>query len=465
LFFIFEERIQSLGFEVLFHKLNNGLRSMSSCSAEKITFLTYNIDGLNDVNLKFRTEMILSLILSNAPDVVQLQEVVLATMHVISETLSKHSYVSFLSSENMSDMCHYFTLTFVKRDCSTNAICRRVQYNGNAKSQQGRDILQLTVTIKGQQWLFVNCHLESCGTAFKSPGSTIRQAQLQECLQLIATHASVGPAVLAGDLNIREPEAKHVLQSFPTGVVTDVAALVEGVSKKKLSDTWYMPGPSPYKARYDRVYCNNFKGLVPTAFETMGGESIYDSMYGSRLEQQQAEAGMPYATPSDHRGLWVAFSYHSSPTSTAAASSSSSLSYAASSISTSFVASSEVYGKQPAAGPVPSATSGAVAGAAGFSGKGNMLGSVEEGVLSCAAGNRGNSSKGSVGVFGGWSGTAGTTERPSAGRDMETLRTKRARYYMEQTTTAQPVVSVAAKGSLEVISLLSDSSDDDVERC
>ena len=147
--------------------------------------------------------------------------------------------------------------------------------------------------------MFINCHLESCGVAFKSPGSAIRQAQLREGLELIRLHSSVGPAILAGDLNIRDPEATKVMSDY-TSTITDAA---ERVEKGRKSNTWFMPAPSKYSARYDRVYSNNSNQVTPVQFKTIGGENINE---GTGLD---ANGDLPYNTASDHRGIVVVYKF------------------------------------------------------------------------------------------------------------------------------------------------------------
>jgi endonuclease/exonuclease/phosphatase (EEP) superfamily protein YafD len=264
-----------------------------------LRLLTYNIDGLNPVNLLYRTHHALALIISEDPDVIQLQEVVQETASLLSSTLSCNGYACL--SEPSLGMCHYFTMTFFRKDKFNNARMRRAPYSGAATSQQGRDSLQLELQYNGTELLFVNCHLESCGVAFKSAGSTARVAQLRSGLQQLKDHASTGPAILSGDLNIREPEAAAVTGAF-VGQIADASSGLE----KKPSNTWYMPGPSRYSARYDRVYYNTTCGLISTSFKVIGGEDIYPS--GSEVEFGSSEP-LPYRTVSDHRGLVVTFQF------------------------------------------------------------------------------------------------------------------------------------------------------------
>ena len=264
-----------------------------------LKFLTYNIDGLNPAALSYRTNTILSYIISEQPDIIQLQEVVADTAPVIIKSLLRNGYTSFHESDRASNLCHYFTLSFARSDRISHPVIRRLPYSGAARSMQGRDILQLNLNFMNVPWMFINCHLESCGVAFKSPGSAIRQAQLREGLELIRLHSSVGPAILAGDLNIRDPEATKVMSDY-TSTITDAA---ERVEKGRKSNTWFMPMPSKYSARYDRVYSNNGNNVTPVQFKTIGGEDIIE---GTGLD---GNGDLPYNTASDHRGIVVVYKF------------------------------------------------------------------------------------------------------------------------------------------------------------
>jgi endonuclease/exonuclease/phosphatase family metal-dependent hydrolase len=275
----------------------------SSESVNTLSFLTYNIDGLNPVNLNYRTNTVLALIVSANADIVQLQEVVPETAPIIIKALINNGYSNFGESNAYEGSCHYFTLTFAKVRKFSSCAIRRIPYTGSASSQQGRDSLQLSLVYMGVPWLFVNCHLESCGVAFKSAGSAIRQAQLTHGLRLVTEHTTRGPAVLAGDLNIRDPEASAVRKLFGSDISD--ASEVCMIDKKK-SATWYMPAPSTYSARYDRVYYNSTPGLVAKTFQIIGGDDIYEDLPDGNGFNGEA---LPYRTPSDHRGLVVEFQF------------------------------------------------------------------------------------------------------------------------------------------------------------
>jgi endonuclease/exonuclease/phosphatase family metal-dependent hydrolase len=396
-----------------------------------LRLLTYNIDGLNPVNLLYRTHHALALIISEDPDVIQLQEVIQETASLLSSTLSCNGYACL--SEPSLGMCHYFTMTFFRKDKFNNVRMRRAPYSGAAMSQQGRDSLQLELQYNGTELLFVNCHLESCGVAFKSAGSTARVAQLRSGLQQLKGHTSTGPAILSGDLNIREPEAAAVTGEF-VGQIADAASGLE----KKPSNTWYMPGPSRYSARYDRVYYNAACGLIPTSFKVIGDGDIYPA--GSEAELGSYEQ-LPYRTVSDHRGLVVTFQ----------------------------LTTTEPSGQKSAAHVSTAHTAEQAASGSGITEKSGGSGSVPPSVFNAAnSANIGNTTSSG--------GTTGTTySRSGASLSTQSKRTAAGNSSIKTTEKRDSAVSSlgkrqfvgATKGiplNAEVICLDSDSSEDEREQ-
>ncbi|KAJ1436897.1 hypothetical protein B484DRAFT_428453, partial [Ochromonadaceae sp. CCMP2298] len=157
----------------------------------------------------------LALILSEegAFDVVHLQEVVQDTAELIICSMESGGYRSF-HPQNLASLGRYFTLTFLRNTPGVVlSTFERRSFQGAALSSLGRDMLLLRVRVRGADWLVANCHLES----LKDPPERIatRKAQLQEVLGELVLHTEgTGPAVLAGDLNIRAPEAKSVLNAI-----------------------------------------------------------------------------------------------------------------------------------------------------------------------------------------------------------------------------------------------------------
>jgi exonuclease III len=260
-----------------------------------LKLLSYNIDGLNDFQVQFRTSLILGMIVSENPDVIHLQEVIPETYQYLSNALAQNGYQS-----SPPEQFPYFTATFVKTTSFNTITFDTVDFVDKARSRQGRNIRQLKAAINGLELMFLNCHLESTGKAFKSPESSARIHQLEQALDLLVKHPSGG--MLSGDLNIRNPEASFVLKEFKTNRrsdidIMDVAMQLEG---SQLSYTWSRPSEEGgYSARYDRIYIVPSSMLVkfePVSYKLIGGDDLFS-----------LDEGAPYTTPSDHRGLVMSF--------------------------------------------------------------------------------------------------------------------------------------------------------------
>lgn len=284
----------------------------SSSSREEGSFrlVSYNLDGLAEENLEERTHAALALILSEQADVIFLQEVVPRTALLILPILSGSGYESSDSLAALDSLGGYFTLSFVRKAAfpQGKVLFRRVDYEGDGRSHQGRTLLLTTIALASRHTesqkqempalLCINLHLESCGKAFQSEESRIRQSQLGTALRYLHEHP--GPALAGGDLNLRDAEAKAVLnrhhrQLFYSPVV-DAFEVVES-ARQVGGSTWFLPGNPKVSCRFDRLYNNDKEGLRPISYQLIGEEEV-------------VEEG-PYRTPSDHRG--VVIDYRLSP--------------------------------------------------------------------------------------------------------------------------------------------------------
>lgn len=289
-----------------FVKLSPKMTSALSLS-NHVKLLSYNIDGLNEFETLYRTNVILSNILNEDPDVVHLQEVILPTYGMIKSTLEEKGFVCSSAQENC---CHYFTTTLVKGSRFTNINFEVEEFRGKATSRQGRTLLQTHATfLDSLPCLFVNCHLESTGTAFKSPESFTRVEQLRQGLSLVASHVK-GPALLSGDLNIRDQEAALVLGERVSSTsqraeeIIDVGGVLDTGKdgKAKPRRTWFLPGNDKVSCRFDRIYINNpsvkpsATTFIPLSYDVIGGKRVFGPGQGAS-----------YLTASDHRAMIATF--------------------------------------------------------------------------------------------------------------------------------------------------------------
>jgi endonuclease/exonuclease/phosphatase family metal-dependent hydrolase len=266
--------------------------------------LSYNIDGLNEHSIPYRTQVILGMILSQSPDVIQLQEVVRESFALLRSSLDANGYVC---SGISPQFAHYFIMTALKKSRFSQHRFTLEEFRGAATSQQGRLLLVTRAKLDGAfDCLLVNCHLESTGAAFKSPESQTRVAQLQQGLHLLINHDPHGPSLLSGDLNIRDQEASYVLKGFPLhhdshdSRIVDIAKVLQR-GRSPLSPTWVMPGNPKVSWRFDRMYIpTDIPSIYPRwrveRLDVVGSDDIADE-----------DDGAPYPTASDHRGLLATF--------------------------------------------------------------------------------------------------------------------------------------------------------------
>ena len=293
----------------------------SAVPSKTFSVITYNIDGLNPFALSERTKEIVTILLKENVEIVNLQEVVPETFHFINASLTKAGYRQSLGNNDITRS--YFTATFVRKSFFSSLCSYSIQFTDDAESEQGRSLLVTEIVLHGTKILMINSHLESCGTAMKSVGSTKRQEQLKQAFTVLK-HFNNGPAILVGDLNIRDAEASAILPSHPN--IRDITDILDENTDKQQQrrfkqPTWYMPKSAGqslnYKARYDRVYMNTDRNISPVDISLIGCEDIIDASLAAALAEIDEEkiTVVPYLTPSDHRGLLCSFALpsHSHP--------------------------------------------------------------------------------------------------------------------------------------------------------
>jgi len=229
--------------------------------------VTWNLNGLAEKNLDPRTEAALSEILLGGdltalletgrppalPDVIVLQEVVERTFH--AHVLPHLRAAGFTVLPAQLPARNYFEIVAVRSPV------REARWVPFERSGMGRMLLEVEL----QSGLTVcTAHLESL-----KPSGPVRMEQARFVLERLVAR---GPAVFAGDTNLREAEWAQIQRDE----VAD--AWVEAGSPAADRPTWG-------RARYDRVWCTG--GLRVTGFRRIGVANV-------------PELGEP---PSDHVGL------------------------------------------------------------------------------------------------------------------------------------------------------------------
>lgn len=257
--------------------LQEGL--VTTQAPESLVFVTWNIDGLDQHNLKKRTKAVAKILEQEAADIVFLQEVIPETFSYLESKLPGYQCVAG-SQEN------YFVATLLRRgrvylDSSTVH-----QFPG---TRMYRHLLSVSAHCGSVHLELHNSHLEST----KEHGEE-RMGQLKHCLTKVSSAATPSAVIFAGDLNMRDAELASV-GGLPRGV-GDVWQ--QCGARKEAQWTWDMQrnsnlqanfGKFRPKCRFDRIYLRDSQPA-----------SVRASQFG--LVGLQKITGTQ-SFPSDHWGL------------------------------------------------------------------------------------------------------------------------------------------------------------------
>lgn len=248
----------------------------------EMTFITFNIDGLNPHNLKKRTKAVCVIIFENSPDVVFLQEVIPQTFSYIENKLPEYKCIASGGGE-------YFTATLIRRFTTYYDSHKVIEF---PSSCMGRNLLVTEAHIGPLKLTLLNTHLEST-----AEHAAERVRQLQRSFKEVMATPKDRVVIFAGDLNLRDKEV-DLIGGLPTGVID---LWVAGGSRKECRYTWDMtrntntelPGRFKPRRRFDRAYLRQSlpSTLRPKFFGLIGLEKISGTQ----------------SFPSDHWGIMVHF--------------------------------------------------------------------------------------------------------------------------------------------------------------
>ncbi|KAK3925650.1 Tyrosyl-DNA phosphodiesterase 2 [Frankliniella fusca] len=248
----------------------------------EMTFITWNIDGLNPHNLKKRTKAVCVIIFQNSPDVVFLQEVKPETFSYIENKLPEYKCIASGDGD-------YFTATLLRRFTIYYDSHRIVAF---PSSSMGRNLLITEAHIGQLKLTLLNTHLESTADF-----AAERVNQLQKSFKELTDTPKNRVVIFGGDLNLRDKEL--VLGGgLPNGVVDLWEA---GGSRPECRYTWDMTrntntelsGRFKPRCRFDRVY---LRQSIPQAVKPK---------YFGLIGLQKVVGTQSY--PSDHWGIMVHF--------------------------------------------------------------------------------------------------------------------------------------------------------------
>jgi len=257
---------------------------LTTKAPENLVFVSWNIDGLDQHNLKKRTKGVCKILEQEAADIVFLQEVIPETFSYIESKLPGYHCLA-------AKQDNYFVATLLRRG--------RVYFDGSRvvdfpNTRMYRHVLAVQAHCGSVHLDLFNTHLESTKEHAEARGD-----QLQKCLQQVSGRPSDRAVILAGDLNMRDSELTAV-GGLPKGV-KDVWETCG--ARKEAQYTWDMQrnsnlqanfGKFRPKCRFDRIYLRDSDpgSLKATHFGLVGLQKITGTQ----------------SFPSDHWGLKASLS-------------------------------------------------------------------------------------------------------------------------------------------------------------
>ncbi|XP_056154633.1 tyrosyl-DNA phosphodiesterase 2 [Lampris incognitus] len=248
----------------------------------KLSLLTWNVDGLDTNNIQERARGLCSYIVLYTPDVVFLQELIPPYIHYLKKRAVSYSFV-----EGGED--GYFTGMMLKKS--------RVKLQGSEivpypTTQMMRNLLIAHVTFKGHELCLMTSHFESCkGHAAE------RMKQLSLVMQRMRDAPDNLTVLFGGDTNLRDTEVAKV------GLPPDVYDVWERLGKREhCRYTWDTKSNTNKnvqyisRCRFDRLYVRpaTREGVPSLAAENM-----------ALVGQEKLDCGR---YTSDHWGIYCSLS-------------------------------------------------------------------------------------------------------------------------------------------------------------
>ncbi|XP_051025318.1 tyrosyl-DNA phosphodiesterase 2 [Acomys russatus] len=243
-----------------------------------VSFISWNIDGLDGSNLQERARGVCSCLALYSPDVVFLQEVIPSYCCYLKKRAS--SYTMITGNEE-----GYFTAILLKKG--------RVKFKSQEivpfpNTKMMRNLLCVNVSLCGNEFCLMTSHLEST-----REHSAERISQLRTVFQKMQEAPDSTTVVFAGDTNLRDQEVTKC-----GGLPNNVFDVWEFLGKPKHCQyTWdtrvnnNLRIPAACKHRFDRIFFRAEEGhLIPQSLDLVGLEKLDCGRY-----------------PSDHWGLLCNF--------------------------------------------------------------------------------------------------------------------------------------------------------------
>lgn len=254
--------------------------SITTEPPKTIRLITWNVDGLDEKNLKKRTKAVAKILEMEKADIVFLQELIPATYSYLEEHLPQFHFIVGNSEQ-------YFTATLLRRTT--------VYYDGHTvypyeNTRMGRNLLSVQAHIGKVKLNLLNTHLESTAEFTEQ-----RREQMKICFGKMMSASSEMTTIFGGDLNARDKEVAAT-------VIPGAHDLWETCGRRpECRWTWdtqrntnkEYPGRYKPKTRFDRVYLKQASpaAVSPKHFGLVGIQKVAGTQ----------------SFPSDHWGIIVHF--------------------------------------------------------------------------------------------------------------------------------------------------------------
>ncbi|XP_016126298.1 tyrosyl-DNA phosphodiesterase 2 [Sinocyclocheilus grahami] len=243
----------------------------SNAEDSKLSFISWNVDGLDTLSLAERARGLCSYLVLYTPDVVFLQELIPSYIQYL-----KKRAVSYLFVEGSDD--GYFTGIMLKK---SRVKLLESEIVGYPTTQMLRNLLVAQVTFSGQKLYLMTSHLESCKNQ-----SEERMKQLRLVFQKMKEAPEDATVIFAGDTNLRDSEVVKV-----GGLPPGVCDVWEQLGKQEhCRYTWDTKANSnktvPYisRCRFDRIFFRSAKTgprVAPDHMVLVGMEKLDCGRYTS----------------------------------------------------------------------------------------------------------------------------------------------------------------------------------------
>ncbi|KAF7656880.1 hypothetical protein LDENG_00035210 [Lucifuga dentata] len=249
----------------------------------KLSLISWNVDGLDAEKQVQRAKSFCSSIREFCPDVVFLQELVLAYVTLLKKQL-EHTYTFIQGAEK-----EYFTGMMLKKSRIKLLDSEIIKY---PLTHMMRNLLVAQVTFRGQKLCLMTSHLESC-----KENANERMRQMRMVMRKMKDAPDDVTVLFGGDTNLRDDEVAKV------GVPSSVFDVWERLEQPEdCRYTWDTKNNNNRRLhfycrfRFDRIY------LRPA---TRDGVPHLEPDQMALLGQERLQCG---CFTSDHWGIYCTFS-------------------------------------------------------------------------------------------------------------------------------------------------------------